>query len=473
MSEISVTKKDIIWGYLAQFFLVASGLITLPLVLNILSAEEIGMNYLMLTIGSLVSLLDFGFAPQFGRNITYIFSGAQKLQKEGISTEKGDLNYKLLATMISAAKLIYKVMAVVVLVIMLTLGTVYIYKATMGFTSVKYALLIWVIYSISAFFAIYYTYYTSLLMGKGLIMESKKAMLASRITCILLTFIFLFMGWGLLGIAVANLLAPFVNRYFSYRYFFVPELRNKIENYYVNRKEKWEIFSIIWYNAKKLGMVFIGNYAISKLSLFLAGLYLSLQEIASYGLMIQLVTVLTVSSVTLFTISEPYLISLRIEDKRSELLKRFSFTMNVYYCLFIIGSLFLIILAPLLLEFIGSNTKLPSTYILTLYCFVIFLENNNCNFSTFILLDNKIPFMWPSLCTGVFIIMGDFLILQYTSFALGGLIMVQLICQSAYVNWRWIYVVCRDFKISFSSFLALGLKGTFNKIRLSLFMLKY
>ena len=49
MSEISVTKKDIIWGYLAQFFLVASGLITLPLVLNILSAEEIGMkesNYL-------------------------------------------------------------------------------------------------------------------------------------------------------------------------------------------------------------------------------------------------------------------------------------------------------------------------------------------------------------------------------------------------------------------------------------------
>lgn len=81
----------------------------------------------------------------------------------------------------------------------------------------------------------------------------------------------------------------------------MPELRNKIENYYVNRKEKWEIFSIIWYNAKKLGMVFIGNYAISKLSLFLAGLYLSLQEIASYGLMIQLVTVLTVSSVTLFT----------------------------------------------------------------------------------------------------------------------------------------------------------------------------
>lgn len=82
MSEISVTKKDIIWGYLAQFFLVASGLITLPLVLNILSAEEIGMNYLMLTIGSLVSLLDFGFAPQFGRNITYILVGHKNCRRK-------------------------------------------------------------------------------------------------------------------------------------------------------------------------------------------------------------------------------------------------------------------------------------------------------------------------------------------------------------------------------------------------------
>lgn len=35
------------------------------------------MNYLMLTVGSLVSLFDFGFAPQFGRNITYVFAGAQ------------------------------------------------------------------------------------------------------------------------------------------------------------------------------------------------------------------------------------------------------------------------------------------------------------------------------------------------------------------------------------------------------------
>jgi len=80
--SINLSKKDVVWGYFAQFFSLATGLITLPLILNMLSTEEIAMNYLMITIGSLVSLFDFGFAPQFGRNITYIFSGAQELKKK-------------------------------------------------------------------------------------------------------------------------------------------------------------------------------------------------------------------------------------------------------------------------------------------------------------------------------------------------------------------------------------------------------
>lgn len=127
-----------------------------------LSAEEIGMNYLMLTVGSLVSLFDFGFAPQFGRNITYVFAGAQALKKEGVDIGGGSVNYRLLSTMISVAKSVYCILAVVVLLIMLTLGTAYIYKVTHGFKDVHNSLLIWIVYSISVFFKVYYTYYNLL-----------------------------------------------------------------------------------------------------------------------------------------------------------------------------------------------------------------------------------------------------------------------------------------------------------------------
>ena len=65
--EIKISKKDILWNYIAQFFNLGSGFIVLPVVLRLLSAEEVGMNYLMMTISSLIALADFGFAQQFGQ----------------------------------------------------------------------------------------------------------------------------------------------------------------------------------------------------------------------------------------------------------------------------------------------------------------------------------------------------------------------------------------------------------------------
>ena len=54
--EIRVSKKDIVWGYISIFFQMTSGIIVLPFILRMLSSEEIGYNYLMLTIGSMIAL---------------------------------------------------------------------------------------------------------------------------------------------------------------------------------------------------------------------------------------------------------------------------------------------------------------------------------------------------------------------------------------------------------------------------------
>ena len=64
MASVSISKKDVFWSYLATFFQLASGLITLPFILAKLSADEVGLNYLMITVGTLVSLFDFGFSNE-------------------------------------------------------------------------------------------------------------------------------------------------------------------------------------------------------------------------------------------------------------------------------------------------------------------------------------------------------------------------------------------------------------------------
>ena len=125
---ISISKSDVIWSYISQVFGLGAGLITLPLILHMLTTEEIAMNYLMLTVGAMVAILDFGFSPQFGRNFTYVFSGAQKLEKEGLNDNvQKEINYHLLKCLIDAAEYVYRVISVIVLVLMLTFGTWYIY----------------------------------------------------------------------------------------------------------------------------------------------------------------------------------------------------------------------------------------------------------------------------------------------------------------------------------------------------------
>jgi len=463
---IKITKKDVLWSYFAQIFSVASGLITLPLILKLLSAEEIGMNYLMLSLGALVSLFDFGFTPQFSRNIAYVFTGAQVLKKEGVAvTETSTINYRLLATMIHTAEFVYRRLAFVVLVVMLTLGTYYIYYVTKGFANIDNSLSIWVLYSIGIFFNIYYSYYASLLIGKGLIMESKKAMVYSRVVYIFLAFVFLFAGLGLMGVVLANLIAPFVNRYFSYRYFFTLELEEKISAYTISKKEKLDLFKIVWYNAKKLGLVFVGAYAINKLSIFLAGLYLPLSDIGSYGLMIQLFGLLTMVSGMFFTVFEPRFSSLRTKGDNLALIREFAFSMNIYYLTFISGAIGLVYLGPYFLSLISANVTLPSFFIMSLFAIVLFLEGNHSNFATLIVTNNSVPFVTSALVAGFFIGLGDYISLKYTGYGILGLVAVQGLVQLAYANWKWPFVVCREFKINLISFLSLGMIESLNRLK--------
>jgi O-antigen/teichoic acid export membrane protein len=430
-----------------------------------LKPDEIGMNYLMLTIGSMVSLFDFGFAPQFGRNITYVFSGAQTLKKEGVDiNETGtiEINYRLLSTMIHTARSVYRSMSFIVLLVMLTLGTLYIYKVTNGFVSIHNALFIWIVYSLSTFVNIYYTYYSSLLTGRGMIKESKKAMVFSRVTYLLIAATLLKLGVGLMGIAIANLMAPLVNRYISEKYFFTTELKEKLSQYHITKKERRDLFQIIWHNSKKLGVVYIASYAITKLGVFLAGLYLPLKEIASYGLMIQFVTIIATISGTLFILSEPRLSALKVEGKTTKLLKTFAYSMGVYYLLFILSSIGFILLGPWLLTLIKSNVSLPATGIIIIYLIVVLMEINHSFFSTMIVIGNTVPFVAISLITAVLIVVGSLISLVFTDAGILGLVLVQGLVQLSYNNWKWPKVICKEFNINFFTFIKIAFSEVYS-----------
>ena len=166
--EIHISKRDVVWGYIGQFFNIAAGFLTLPLILHMLSTEEIAMNYLMLSVSTLVALMDFGFTPQVTRLVSYVYSGAETLDKEGYTEIKNNtVSYLLLFKLIKVTKKIYQRISLISLLLLMTVGTCYMYRVTNGFKNVDNSLLIWIVFSISTFFTIYYKYYDALLIGRA------------------------------------------------------------------------------------------------------------------------------------------------------------------------------------------------------------------------------------------------------------------------------------------------------------------
>lgn len=459
-SKIQVSRQDVWWGYGAQFFALASGVIILPLVLRLLSAEEVGMNYLMLSVASLATLVDFGFSSQFATHLTYVYSGAGYLQKDGLANvglfPPGQLNYRLLATLICTARWLYRVLGCLVLAVMVTAGTAYVYRVTQGFTNVRHSFLIWMVYSVSIFFQIYYAYYGALLLGSGKIREAKKASLYTSLLKIGLTYLFLLAGWGLLGLVLANLLSPFLTRYLSYRYYFTLRQRVLLRPYRISVGEQWQLFRLVWHNSKKMGLCSFSSYLTHGATLMLAGWYLPLKEVASYGLMTQLLTLLTGVAGILFTLYLPRFSSLRMQREPEVLLREAALTLNVFYCLYLIGAVVLVAGGNPLLRATGSATLLPRTDIVAFASLIWFFDANAWNCCLLIASRNAFPFLSNVLLTAVALTAGSYLALAWAGGGIGALLLVQAVTQGLAYDWYWPRYVMREWRMSAFCFLAIG-----------------
>lgn len=454
---VEITKKDVTWSYVAKLFQIGSGLVTLPLILRLLTTEEVGMNYLMLTVSSIVGLMDFGFSPQFGRNFTYVNSGARRLCREGVEEERGgSIDWHLLSVLISTARFVYRRLSILALIVMLTFGTGYIWYLTEGFTNVNNSLYIWILYSFSTYFNIYFSYYSSLLTGSGMIRESSQAAILSKSAYLVLCTLFLLLGWGLFAVVAANFIAPFVQRYVSYRAYFKPELKARLDEQTVTREDIRETFSVIWFNAKKLGINFIGAYAVNKMGMFIIGFFLPLATIGSYGLLTQLTTIVSGIANTMFVTYLPKVSNCRVTGDRPMLKRTISFSMVVGQIIMLAGALGIIYVAPYLLELIKSQTMLPSRLICVLYLVIVALELNHSEFASVISTENKIPYVFPSLVSGGVIVLLTFIALKFTTLGLLGVVLVQGIVQAAYNNWRWPLWVFRELDMSISEFYGTG-----------------
>ena len=456
MASISIGKKDVFWSYIGSFFKLAANIILLPFMLHYLSDEDLGLWYVFAGISQFVVLLDFGFAPALSRNISYIWCGAKELKKEDVSSNKQDTtDFVSFKKVLTTCKFIYLSLSAVAFVLLGTVGTFYI--LSLG-SSGKVVLWSWIIYGFGVVLNLYYSYFTSFLRGVGAIAENNIAGVISKAVQIILSCLLLYNGFGLLGASVAYLLSGIALRLYSmrafYKYNFIGDSLKKV-TITVKIKECWDTFVVIWYNASKEGLITLSNFLSSQANTLICSSVLGLATTGSYGISVQLATVICGVSNIPYTVYQPKMMEKILNKDWDGGVKLFSGTVILLIIAYVLLSICSILAIPIIV-WLKPSFEINHLMMASLLLFM-FVDNVYHIFSSYISNHNKLPYTYPFIVSSLFSVTFSFVLTTYTDWGIWALIISPIIVALSYNAWKWPHYVLTEYNITVSRFLKLGL----------------
>lgn len=316
---------------------------------------------------------------------------------------------------------------------MLSIGSLYIIKV--GGPS---AILSWLIYAVAVFINLLYGYFNSFLRGVGAIAESNKASVYSKIIQVVSTGLFLYLGYGLLGVSIAFLLCGVFVRVYSYvafnKYQGIGDKMKEVESGDV-KSEVWKLFKIVWHNASKEGLITLSNYLSTQANTLICSSVLGLASTGSYGLSIQFATVISTISGVPFTVNHPKLQEMSVSGNIDEGKRVFSFAMSLYSMAFALLSLALILCIPIVKWL--KPTYSVDVIMLVVILLYMFIYNYYHLFCSYISTFNTLPYTRAFIITAVLSVMTSYICARYLSFGLWALIICPLIVSLAYNFWKW------------------------------------
>lgn len=441
-----IGKREIAWSYIGTAFMIGAGVILLPFILNKMSQETVGIWNIFQTITILVALLDFGFRPSFARTISYIFSGVRSLKKEGVVTADAEasVDYGLLSGTLRAMRTFYRRITLGVFVLLVTLGSAYFYYILQKYTGNRQdALIAWILLIAINCYNLYTLYYDALLLGKGYVKRMQQITIVGQLLYLSVAIGLIYAGLGLSAIVSAQLISTLVRRVLAKRVFFDKEMKEHLASVDTTSDEK-EILRTIMPNAVKVGLTQMGAFLINKSAIFLGSIFLTLEEIGSYGVTLQVLDILVHCGMVYCMAFQPKLAEYRATGDLPELRRKYIRSVLFLFVTMLFGGIIWVLWGNLVLELIGSQTQFVGATMLCAMIGIRWLEQNHATAAFFIMSDNKIPFFIPSLVTGGVTIVLLCIGLWGLNAGLWALILAPGIAQAAYQNWKWPSVVIKE-----------------------------
>lgn len=453
---MKINRLDVIWNYCATFLKIGSSVIVLPIILTKIESGDVGLWVLFSTLTSVIFLLDFGFHNSFSRSVAFVFSGVDSLAVQGFSERdagsSNEINYSLLRALITSMKWLYSRLAFFLLTLFLTLGTFYIHHVLEDYDGVRSrAYIAWFIFCFISSYNLYTLYFEALLEGSGQIRITKKITVLGQLLFLISTITLVYFRLGILALVISQFFSIVFIRFFSAKFFYTKELNKMISSADIIPFR--DVLKIVSPNAVKYGITSLGGFLIQKSSVFLGSIYLSLSAVAVFGITKQVLDlVINVSTIALLTYI-PKISNLRVQKRKEEIAIIYVRGVLIANLLFIGACLSIYFFGNTFLNQMGSKTLFAPDGVLLMMLASSFIALNTGMSSAVIATKNEIPFMIPSLLSGLLTVVLLFLGLHYGNNAMLVMAIVPGIVDLLYQGWKWPYEVSKDLPIGIHTLL--------------------
>lgn len=437
--QIHITNKDALWSHAGTIVSMGSNFFMLPFLVYFLDPDMLGLWYVFMSIGTITSLFDFGFAVTFSRNITYCWSGASELKKEGVVfSDKTEPNYALMKEVLLSSRLTYAIISITALIILGTAGTVYVKYITHN-TEGYEPIISWLIYAFAIFLNIYYGYYSSFLIGVGAVSQANKNIIYARGAHIILMIVLLFMGTGIIGASSAYLaygaVFRLLGKYHFYKYENIGENLSRVTSKTSITKLK-EVFIIVWHNAWRNGIIAICNYLCSQASVIICSLYMPLYDTGVYSIGVQIATAIANVSKALYGAKQPEIQNAYITSDMARIRSVMKQVVAVFIALFILGVICFITIGMPLLKLVKPDAVVSIPVFLGISVYNIMLGFRDC-YASYFACTNRIIYLRAYIIAAVLGVILSFIMMGVFNMGVWGLIASQIISQGCYNVWYW------------------------------------
>ena len=267
----------------------------------------------------------------------------------------------------------------------------------------------------------------------------------------------LYLGYGILGASigyfVSGLVLRFYSKYLFFRYEGIGKSLNNVKST-GNLKECWNMFVIIWHNASRDGLVTFSNYLTSQANTLICSSVLGLTTTGSYGISVQLATIVTGMANIPYTTYQSKMQEKLINNKKSDGLKIFAGSLLLFIAVFFILTLFSVLSIPVIRIF-KPTFDLSYLMLFALFTFM-FINKLYHLFASYISNSNRIPYTTGFVVSALISVILSYMMAAYTDLGIWALILAPIIVALLYNAWRWPYYVLKDNQISIKGFLSLG-----------------